>query len=406
MPVLRLRGLPEVLVPGGQFRRRVLHQVQGAHNHTTLTSLLGKTYMATKFRSIGAECSLNARCCPRFPTARRTSGRGATRGDQTVIDELNARKTKLSEELRTLNNRIRDCHRNLYRITHGIDNVETVVGCSSSAARVPTATVISSAWKCHKCSFYTCNRCMNTKLEGHVCAERRDHGHAAPKGLEAVPRVLDLRHKIDGCDQMFCTGCKTPFSYRTGRFINGQIHNPHYYEYMNTTAGRVRNLNDIPCGGLPSVLELRSFIIRSGEQAREAQTSACHRLIAHIDNVSVPHYTPAQDVNTHRLMRVAYIRGKTTRTECEKRLREIEQRLRRRQEITDVLTMVRDATSDNMRSLVVRQMTLTEFLDDFAKILSYAESALANVSRVHNCVVPRIVYDAHLRLYRVLTMKA
>jgi hypothetical protein len=37
---------------------------------------------------------------------------------------------------------------------------------------------------------------------------------------------------VKNCDQMWCTICKTAFSWKTGQIENGRVHNPHYWEFM------------------------------------------------------------------------------------------------------------------------------------------------------------------------------
>jgi len=65
-------------------------------------------------------------------------------------------------------------------------------------------------------------------------------------------------YKIEGCDQMWCVECHTPFSYKTGDIVKGVVHNPHYYEYIREHGeNNLRNplhakklaQSDLPCNG-------------------------------------------------------------------------------------------------------------------------------------------------------------
>jgi hypothetical protein len=96
---------------------------------------------------------------------------------------------------------------------------------------------LSTAYKCGVCAKHYCSACRELK-------EEKDDGiHTCDPGLVAtINEIVKNSHpcpscgtaisKIDGCDQMYCTGCFTAFSYITGKIVTGVIHNPHYYERM------------------------------------------------------------------------------------------------------------------------------------------------------------------------------
>jgi hypothetical protein len=59
------------------------------------------------------------------------------------------------------------------------------------------------------------------------------------KETRPCPKCKALIFKTDGCDQMWCTMCQTPFSWTTGKVEEGRVHNPHYYEWLRRTQGSV-----------------------------------------------------------------------------------------------------------------------------------------------------------------------
>lgn len=118
-------------------------------------------------------------------------------------------------------------------------------------------------YECSVCDCKICKYC-NAILDNsnnHVCNKDdiesvkniRKHAKSCPKC--AIPIF-----KISGCDQMWCTGCKTGFSWITGKITNTNIHNPHYYNWHIQEQGngnmviqgiQDNQLNDVVCGTLP-----------------------------------------------------------------------------------------------------------------------------------------------------------
>ena len=99
---------------------------------------------------------------------------------------------------------------------------------------------ISQSYKCGLCEKYTCSKCYLPETEGHQCKET-DVASAKliKEETRPCPSCSTRIYKIGGCDQMWCTDCRTAFSWNTGKVVNGVIHNPHYYEYLRNTQGFV-----------------------------------------------------------------------------------------------------------------------------------------------------------------------
>ena len=128
---------------------------------------------------------------------------------------------------------------------------------------------LSTQYKCEVCKLYTCPDCYEivgyTKDEPHTCLkENLESAALIKKETKGCPQCGVRIYKISGCDQMWCTECKVAFNWNSGKIIyGGQIHNPHYYQYMrdqNNGINAPRNPGDVLCGGLIPYYSLSTLL--------------------------------------------------------------------------------------------------------------------------------------------------
>lgn len=160
-----------------------------------------------------------------------------------------------------------------YRGLFGEDAVEIVQARGQATVQAPRQVVVlrgcpgegcrgflNEAWSCGVCDLSVCRHCHVGLEEDEAvpehhgagaaeCAEGK-HWHVCnpdqlatakmlARDTKPCPKCKALISKIDGCDQMWCTQCQTPFSWITGQVEEGRVHNPHYYEWLRRTRGAV-----------------------------------------------------------------------------------------------------------------------------------------------------------------------
>jgi len=128
-------------------------------------------------------------------------------------------------------------------------------------------------WSCGICKTVACIHCREILPPGTVSGETVDgvDPHVCDPDRVATTQLLDKDtrpcptcrtpiFKIAGCDQMWCTQCRTAFSWRTGA-IETVIHNPHYYEWMRMNNNAIpRNPLDV-VGGACGERQLGNVIL-------------------------------------------------------------------------------------------------------------------------------------------------
>jgi hypothetical protein len=137
---------------------------------------------------------------------------------------------------------------------------------------------LSQSYKCGTCGVKVCPHCrepkeytqeqlqkFNIEQKEHVCDENIVENIKLIKSdSKPCPNCRVSIYKIEGCDQMYCTSCNTPFSWKTGKKVSGRIHNPHYYEFLRNQANGgpiAREPGDNPCEQQVGIPIIR-FIIK------------------------------------------------------------------------------------------------------------------------------------------------
>jgi hypothetical protein len=258
---------------------------------------------------------------------------------------------------------------------------------------------LSTALKCKICSSVCCSECREIKDKDtteHVC----DPGivvniKAMEKDTKPCPGCSSLIHKIDGCNQIWCVLCNTAFDWASLRIETGQIHNPHYFEYLRRGGGEVpRNPDDVRCGQ-----ELTNNFISRLQNASKHKSwgpllMQCVREVQHIRFVEIRRVTVQPDTfNTHISMRKQFIRGRISKEQCKKSLQQYEKKNLKYHEQCNVYTMYSACITDilyRMHNSLTKHGTdddLRALLAEIVQIINYSNECLDNIKKTFGCVV-------------------
>jgi hypothetical protein len=155
--------------------------------------------------------------------------------------------------------------------------------------------MLSMQYKCGLCEKYTCKECNEPNLEEHKCnPDAVASNIAIKKDTRPCPSCSARIFKIEGCDQMWCTSCKTPFSWITGNIVPAgqRLHNPHAIDFLKSGGVNVRAPGDLVCGGLISnaqfeVLQQRILNQRPIFRSVSDTTPESDMAVAYLQSVNI-----------------------------------------------------------------------------------------------------------------------
>ena len=270
---------------------------------------------------------------------------------------------------------------------------------------------LSSAWKCGMCSQWACPDCFDIKGPNkdseHTCNPATlETAKLLRKDTKPCPSCGERIMKTEGCDQMFCTSCHTPFSWVTGKIVtSGPIHNPHYFQWLNKGGGQPRNAGDIPCGGLPDAYNIRRVCVRAQLSSDLiAQFMIVYQMCAHIIDYERTaldrHIRPANNND----IGIRYMMDELSEEMWMKLLAKREKDREKAREIRDVYDAFMGAVIDILRRLRIHgdgpRYTTEDLTEEVLGILAelnalreFTNEALLGISKSYNCSVKQIQAD-------------
>ena len=94
---------------------------------------------------------------------------------------------------------------------------------------------LSAKYECGICGIHVCPACREVKKdENHQCdPEILKNVQQIKYETKSCPKCGVPIHKIDGCDDMWCWACHTPFNYGTGEIVKSNT-NPHFWAWKKS----------------------------------------------------------------------------------------------------------------------------------------------------------------------------
>lgn len=214
---------------------------------------------------------------------------------------------------------------------------------------------ISSQWKCGLCDKWICRECHEIKRTScdteHNCnPDTKSTIQLLNSDTKQCPKCAIHIHKIEGCDQMWCTKCHTAFSWLRGT-IETRIHNPHYYEWIrnNNSGTSPRNVGNFECGRdltddcVSYMFEEIINALYVGHKSLPVEIEdirikiiAIIRNTIHLSDVQAPRFHTNNVIDNLEL-RVKYLDGKMDEKRFASRIHAANKKFHEKRDISDVI---------------------------------------------------------------------
>ena len=334
---------------------------------------------------------------------------------QPIVEEK-IRKQNIRKEMRNIDNLIhelqnqkRELEAKFYNRTNTQEKTEQtdenirnfVRQCPADGCR----GFLSTQWKCGLCENWTCPDCHELKGPSRTCEHTCDPNSVETakllsKDSKPCPKCQSLIFKIEGCDQMWCTQCRTGFSWKTGK-IETRVHNPHYYEWQRQNNGGVapRTPGDTPgvieCGQElnQNIAQQITYLARNDHKTRlicDIIRYTIHNARVELSHFQTDHFEKNQE------LRIRYLEGHIGEEDFKILIQRADKKHRKNTEISQIITLCNTTLTDIIHRLYdylkkckpnkINEPSFDPFIEEINQIREYCNNILREISFTYNCV--------------------
>ena len=334
---------------------------------------------------------------------------------QTQLEiEEDKKKEKIREQVALLREQQRKIERQIYLLTSSLDNNEekkeekknvNIIPCSKNNCR----GFLNDQSICGVCDTKHCKKCR-------VEVPQHDDEHKCnPDTLETIkmleketkpcPKCHTRISKISGCDQMWCTQCKTAFSWTRGTIENGVIHNPHYWQYLNAQGRDLEEVNRVHGGGQQPRQNECLTIQDMAQRIEDSRVRELCRKLLHISAYEMPKFRTTTYVERNRDIRKQYLLGVIDDKKFKSTLHMREKKELYKDEILQILDMLINVARDvtlkfyneyianyrNKNKSKTESESILNYSKELTKIVNYSKDEITKVCERYEYVFPSSV---------------
>jgi len=198
-----------------------------------------------------------------------------------LMDALYKKKAELQQAVRNVDTEIGQAYEKIHELSI-YNNTDITKERRSFIMKCPVTEspsdktqsckgFLSTQYVCGICESSICPKCHVIKRIGPKIKDQVEPPHTCneddiktieviKKESKACPKCGEMIQRTEGCSQMWCTMCHTPFDWNTQAILSGPIHNPHAIEYRRRMGITLRAVGDVACGGIPGIEEVTRII--------------------------------------------------------------------------------------------------------------------------------------------------